>query len=80
VPRILVSADSSKINACAQNRSVINTAVEQWYFNQGSWPLADLSDIAADTDYFPEGIPVCPVDASVYALDAGTHRVTGHAH
>jgi prepilin-type N-terminal cleavage/methylation domain-containing protein len=80
VPRVLVSSSTAKINACLQNKAAINTAVEKWYFENGSWPLADLSDIAADTNFFPEGIPVCPVDGSVYALDPATHRVTGHAH
>ena len=30
--------------------------------------------------YFPDGLPACPVDASAYALDLTTKRVTGHAH
>ena len=80
VPRVLVSSSTAKTNACLQNKAAINTAVEKWYFDKGTWPLDDLSDIAADTDHFPEGIPVCPVDGSVYALDPTTHRVTGHAH
>jgi hypothetical protein len=58
----------------------INTQVERWYFEKGSWPAADLSDIATNTDYFPEGIPKCPVDDSVYSIDVATHRVTGHSH
>ena len=80
VPRVLVSSAEAKTNSCYQNKASINTAVEKWYFDKGTWPLDDLSDIAADPDYFPEGIPVCPVDGTVYALDAVTHRVTGHAH
>jgi general secretion pathway protein G len=81
VPRVLVSSAEAKKNACYQNKAAINTAVEKWYFDKGSWPLDDLSDIGADSDYFPEGIPVCPVDgATAYALDPLTHRVTGHVH
>ncbi len=80
VPRVLVSSATAKTNSCLQNKASINTAVERWYFDKGSWPLDALTDIAADADFFPDSIPACPVDSSVYALDIVTHRVTGHAH
>ena len=80
IPRIVVSAAEAKKNACAQNVANINTHVERYYFEEGSWPANDLSDIGADDDYFPDGIPTCPVDGSDYALDGTSHRVTGHAH
>ena len=80
IPRFTVSAAEAKKNACAQNVANINTQVERYYFETGSWPAADLSDIGADAGYFPDGIPTCPVDGSAYAIDATTHRVTGHAH
>ena len=80
IPRFTVSAAEAKKNACAQNVSSINTQVERWHLEKGTWPANDMSDIGADTDFFPEGIPACPVDASAYALDASTHRVTGHSH
>lgn len=80
IPRVFVSSSSAKITACYKNKRDINAAVERWYFNEGSWPLDALTDIAADADYFPDGIPACPVDSSAYVLDAASHRVTGHAH
>ena len=80
IPRFTVSAADAKKNSCAQNVANINTQVERWYFEKGSWPKVDLSDISADTTYFPTGIPKCPVNDSVYDTDATTHRVTGHAH
>jgi len=80
IPRLLVSSADSKKNACAQNVANINTQVERWYFEKGAWPADDLADIKADADYFPDGIPTCPVDSTAYALDATTHRVTGHSH
>jgi prepilin-type N-terminal cleavage/methylation domain-containing protein len=82
IPRVLASSATAKTNACFQNKAAINTAVEKYYFDTGGWPADDLSDIAADLNYFPEGIPACPVDSSAYALDAvsGNHRVAGHAH
>jgi len=80
IPRFTVSAAEAKKNACAQNAANINTQTERWFFEKGSWPLAALTDIGADADYFPDGIPTCPVDGSAYALDLVTHRVTGHSH
>src|SRR5688500_12710282 len=64
IPRISVSSTTAKANANNQNRSEINSAVERWYFNNGSWPANDLSDIGADTNYFPNGLPTNPVDGS----------------
>ena len=80
IPRFTLSAAEAKANTCAQNVANINTQVERWYFEVGAWCADDLSDIGADTDYFPEGVATCPVDGSAYALAAASHRVTGHAH
>jgi len=75
IPRISVSSATAKTNANIQNRAEINSAVERWYFNTGTWPANDLSDIGADTNYFPAGMPTNPVDGSAYSLNAATHRV-----
>ncbi len=80
VPRVLASSATAKTNACYQNKAVINTAVEKWYFDNGTWPLSTLGDVGTDVNYFPDGIPVCPVDSTVYALDTVTNRITGHVH
>lgn len=74
IPRITVSAGTAKSNADAQNKAEINAAVERWYFEKGSWPANNLSDIGADTNYFPQGIPNNPVTAAAYSLNATTHR------
>jgi general secretion pathway protein G len=75
VPRVTVSSDTAKQKVDAHNKATINAAVERFYIETGSWPANDLSDIGADTDYFPDGIPTNPVNGSSYALDATTHRV-----
>lgn len=75
IPRISVSSSTAKANANIQNKAEINSAVERWYFEEGTWPANDLSDIGADTDYFPAGLPTNPVDGSAYSLNATTHRV-----
>src|SRR5438045_1491925 len=74
IPRISVSSSTAKTNANNQNKAEINAAVERWYFNNGTWPANNLSDIGADTNYFPAGVPANPVDGSAYTLSATTHR------
>ncbi|MGE3775592.1 MAG: competence type IV pilus major pilin ComGC [Pirellulaceae bacterium] len=74
IPRITVSAGTAKANANSQNIAEINSAVERWYFEKGSWPANDLSDIGADTNYFPEGLPTNPVSGAAYTLNATSHR------
>ncbi|MEW5946312.1 MAG: hypothetical protein AB1742_08945 [bacterium] len=66
--------------ACRHNVSVINTSVEMWRVLNGRWPKEDLSDVARDRDYFPNGIPRCPVNNTPYRLDPVLHRVVGHEH
>jgi general secretion pathway protein G len=75
VPRVAISSDTAKAKVNAHNRATINAAVERWYIEKGAWPANDLSDIGADINYFPDGIPVDPVDGSSYTLNATTHRV-----
>ena len=76
IPRVSVSADAAKTNAHKQNVAEINGAVERFYFETGDWPKDDLSDIGANVNYFPDGLPTNPVDGSAYKLDTTTHRVT----
>lgn len=70
IPRISVSASAAKENANKQNIAEINSAVERWYFDKGSYPAKDLSDIGKDADYFPDGLPTNPVTDGSYTLDA----------
>jgi type II secretory pathway pseudopilin PulG len=75
VPRVTISSDTSKQKVNSHNKATINAAVERWYIEKGSWPANNLSDIGADVNYFPEGIPTNPVNGSAYTLDGTTHRV-----
>jgi prepilin-type N-terminal cleavage/methylation domain-containing protein len=75
IPRISVSSAKAKTEANKQNKAEINSAVERWYFEKGTWPADNLSDISADSDYFPNGLPTNPVDGSAYTLNSTTHRV-----
>lgn len=79
VPRLSVGTDNAKEKTCIHNRAEINITVEQYYLHNAAWPANDLSDIGADTTYFPDGLPRCPVTGAAYRLDPTTHRVVGHS-
>jgi len=79
LPRVSSGTDAAKEKTCYHNRAEINITVEQYYLHTGSWPANDLSDIAADPNYFPDGLPTCPTSGAAYRLDPATHRVVGHA-
>ena len=80
IPRFVVSGDDAKRRGCAQNTARINQVVEKWHFDKGSYPALDMADIAADPNYFPAGLPKCPVNGANYTLDAASHRVIKHVH
>ena len=75
VPRVTVSTSTAKQKVRDHHKATINAAVERFYMDTGSWPNANLSNIANNTNYFPDGIPVNPVDGSAYTLNATTNRV-----
>jgi prepilin-type N-terminal cleavage/methylation domain-containing protein len=78
VPRVVGGNENAKDKSCLHNRAEINITVEQYYLHTGTWPASDLSDIAADPAYFPDGLPNCPVTGQPYRIDPTTHRVVGH--
>jgi len=80
VPRILGGATSAKANACHANIDTINSQIELYYAKEGEWPN-NLKKVTKDTDYFPDGDPICPVTGATYpnALTA-ENRVDDSAH
>ena len=79
IPRFSVSARRAKVQSCEMNRSIINKQVESYYFVEATWPMNDLSDIKVNDNYFPDGIPTCPIDNTSYILvPAPLHRISGH--
>lgn len=75
VPRVTISSDTAKQRVRDHHKATINSAVERYYVDTGSWPANDLTDIGTDPDYFPDGLPTNPVDGSAYTLNGTTHRV-----
>ena len=79
IPRFTVGSKRAKVQSCEMNRSIINTSVEVYYFTEGTWPRDSLSDIKTNWNYFPDGIPTCPVDLTSYVLTPSPyHRISGH--
>jgi prepilin-type N-terminal cleavage/methylation domain-containing protein len=76
VPRASAARDEAAEKACFHNRMLINSAVERYAVTNGADP-ADLNDLNT-LDYFPQGIPVCPVSGNPYTLNPATQRVSGH--
>ena len=78
IPRITTSATTAKQNACTTNVDTLNTSIEMYKMDKGSYPLA-LTDVTGDPNYFPGGAPVCPFGTAYDYVEA-THRVTVHIH
>jgi prepilin-type N-terminal cleavage/methylation domain-containing protein len=80
VPRLNGHQDTAKKAACYANKGDIELQSKLWRRNNGTYPLANLSDVGASTTYFPSGLPVCPVDGTAYTIDTTTGKVVGHTH
>lgn len=80
LPRIVNHRSAADTAANEVYKGEIDLQCHLWRRANGSWPAVDLNDIGASTDYFPEGLPTCPVDGAAYTIDAATGRVTGHNH
>jgi general secretion pathway protein G len=78
VPRMVTGAQTAKINACKANIHTMNSQLEMWYGDHGSWP-GTLSDVTGNTDYFPDGAPLCPF-GTAYSYNSTSHRVVPHNH
>ena len=80
VPRITGSAAVAKANACKTNIDMINLQIELYYANNSEWP-DDLEVITKDTDYFPDGEPLCPVTDVAYPKSlTANNRVADKQH
>jgi general secretion pathway protein G len=75
VPRVTVSSATAKTKVRDHHKATINAAVERFYIDNNTWPANNLSDIGTNVNYFPDGLPVNPIDGTAYTLNATTHRV-----
>lgn len=79
IPRYSITSKRAKVQACEMNRSILNKEIESYVFLEGTWPVDSLDDIKTNYNYFPDGIPTCPVDLTSYLLRPSPfHRVSSH--
>ena len=79
IPRIMGGTQTARISACSTNIDMLNSQIELYYANEGSWP-SSLSDVTGDPNYFPEGFDAdCPL-GTTYSYNGTTNRVTTHSH
>jgi general secretion pathway protein G len=77
--RMTGGQSDSKSAACQAHKGNIEIQAELWQHNMGAWPATNLSNIGGNVNYFPEGLPTCPVDGTAYTIDS-SGRVVGHSH
>ncbi|MGB7345745.1 MAG: type II secretion system protein [Pirellulaceae bacterium] len=80
VPRLGDGAKVSQSSCCNVNARLIEVQASLWRREKGGWPSSTLANIGADPDFFPDGLPTCPLDASSYQIDTSTGRIIGHNH
>ncbi|MEO0531421.1 MAG: prepilin-type N-terminal cleavage/methylation domain-containing protein [Planctomycetota bacterium] len=82
VPRVTTSAETAKQKTCNHNCAHIASAVERYRQETDNWPSANLVELDGVHDYFPDGIPTCPVSGNAYKLDTtgDLYRVDGHTN
>jgi general secretion pathway protein G len=73
VPRITGNAQTAKQRACETNIGILNSQMELYKTLTGSYP-ASLDILTGNVNYFPDGVPVCPLDGT-YQMNS-EHRVT----
>ena len=73
IPRIGNSTDQAKQNGALQYRRDLNSALERYYFDRGSFPN-DLDELHTE-GYYDVPIPLNPVTNQPFELDPATGRV-----
>ena len=81
IPRISQSSTETRIKACQTNITILNSAIERYKINTGSYPGA-LKDLTEDLAYFPDGVPRCPLTTGKYPNNLVNNRihVPSHSH
>lgn len=78
IPRITYSRSEAQKAACNSNVAALNSQIELYHVQEGSWP-ADLNTLVT-ADYI-DAVPTCPVDSNTaYAYNNTSHRVPKHSH
>ena len=80
VPRITGGSFNAGVNACRHNVDIINSQIELYHSNTGSWPL-NVGLVINDPNYFPDGPPECPFNTPYILVTTNCkYRVPEHLH
>jgi general secretion pathway protein G len=71
VPRVSVATDNAKQRVKEHHMSQMNSAMERYYVDNGSWPTV-LADLVPN--YLPDGVPTNPEGGS-FSINGTTNRV-----
>jgi type IV pilus assembly protein PilA len=77
IPRFLSTTDTARIRGCDANIVNINAQWELQELADGAYDT--LANLLADTTYFPDGAPSCPL-GDAYADSNSDNRVDAHGH
>lgn len=73
VPRISLTGVSAKKEMCTQHVTEVNRALERYFVENGSY--ASQVNVLSAPEFFPNGVPVCPLLNSSYEIDGVTKRL-----
>ncbi len=82
IPRITYTESTAKKNACYANVAALNSQIELYRMQEGSYPavLSDLENASTNNNNqsYIDAVPTCPVNSSNYTYNGTTGRVTKH--
>ena len=83
VPRMVTTSHEAKVASCNTHVDIMNSQIEAYLVQTGTavadFDAAALTALLNDTDYFPDGPPVCPF-GTAYTLNTITKHVNSHTH
>lgn len=78
VPRITTGSDSAKEKLCQHHQGQLNTLLERYYLQNGTFATA-LTDLeATGQELLPDTAPICPVTGAAYTIDVTTGHIEAH--
>ena len=78
IPRITASSTTAKTNACAANIDIMNSQIEMYRADTGSYP-GTLNTLVTDPNYFPDDLPVCP-SSGTYSMSSNRVSCDASGH
>lgn len=79
IPSFQRSREQTRTNTCFNNIRLIQSAKEQWALNENQ-PDTESPDATDLAPYIRGGVPVCPVDDTVYGINQVNQSPTCEEH